>query len=224
MKLNWKLTLIIGAISLVAIFYFLRSPKPDDDLLKTSSASTSVSQATTETSFADTVYVDVKGAVKHPGMYRLKGDARLMDAIEAAGGCVSKADKSAVNLAQKIKDQSLINIPYQHQKHGAIVKYPDDAPAASAAPASTAKDANSSVNQGQDASVAGTSGAKSDKININTATATDLTKLDGIGEKRAETIIRYRTEHGSFKSVDDLKNISGIGEKTVAKLKEQVIV
>lgn len=221
MKLNWKLTLIIVVISLVAVIYFLRSPKPDDELLKTSSASTSVSQATTETSLADTVYVDVKGAVKHPGMYRLKGDARLMDAIEAAGGCVPKADKSAVNLAQKIKDQSLISIPYQHQKHGAIVKYPDDA---AATPASTAKDANSSVNQGQDASATGTSGAKSDKININTATATDLTKLDGIGEKRAETIIRYRTEHGSFKSVDDLKNISGIGEKTVAKLKEQVIV
>lgn len=63
-----------------------------------------------------------------------------------------------------------------------------------------------------------------DKVNLNTATKDDLTKIDGVGDKKAEKIIEYRSQHGGFKSPEDLKNINGFGEKTVAKLKDQLSV
>lgn len=141
------------------------------------------------------ICVDVKGAVNRPGIYYLSRDSRVQEAIEAAGGQNSRADLRTVNLAKQLQDQQMIYVPSEGEQ---------------AIPTSaTATDAT---------------GSNSEKININTANKDELQKLDGIGEKKAEKIIEYRQQHGEFKSADDLKNVNGFGDKTVARLKDQLSV
>ena len=141
------------------------------------------------------ICVDVKGAVNRPGIYYLSRDSRVQEAIEAAGGQNAKADLRTVNLAKQLQDQQMIYIPVQGEQ-----AIPTDATAGGA-------------NEGG-----------SEKVNINTANKDELQKLDGVGEKKAEKIIEYRQQHGEFKSADDLKNVNGFGDKTVAKLKDQLSV
>lgn len=139
------------------------------------------------------VVVDIKGAVNHPGIYHLKSDDRINDAVKKAGGLTAEADENQLNLAQKVQDQDLIYVPIK----GETPQTPS----------------------------ATTSGAESTaKINLNTATVTDLQQLDGIGLKKAEKIINYRENQGPFQSAADLSKVNGFGEKTVARLQDQIVV
>ena len=150
-----------------------------------------------------TVTCDISGAVKNQGVYTLKNGARLQELIEAAGGTVKKAQLKAVNRALLLKDQDKIHIPYKGEKV-------DNA--------TTVASANGSAS----ATGSGASGQSGEKVNLNTAAAADLQKLNGIGEKKAEQIIAYREENGQFKKIEDLTQVSGIGEKTFAALKDQL--
>lgn len=155
-----------------------------------------------------TVTCDISGAVKSQGVYTLKTGARLQELIEAAGGTVKKAQLKAVNRALVLKDQDKIHIPYKGEKV-------DNATTV----------ASSASANGSDATAASEgSGQSGKKINLNTATAADLQKLNGIGEKKAEQIIAYREKSGQFKKIEDLTQVSGIGEKTFAALKDQLEV
>lgn len=143
--------------------------------------------------------VDIKGAVKRPGVYDFKQkEVRLRDVLEAAGGIEATADTRGVNFAAKIADETLIYIPFQGE----------ELPEAAGQVATT--------------NTSGASGA-SGKININQADVTELQKIPGIGQKRAEDIFRYREENGKFKTIEDLQNVSGIGKKTLEKLAETII-
>lgn len=152
------------------------------------------------------IYVDIKGAVCHPGAYQMKADQRIGDVINAAGGYLKDADSDQVNLAQKINDQMVIYIPKKGEKIP-IFNFNSE------------KNSNENVNSSQNVST--NSGGK---VNLNTATVEQLKGLTGIGEKKAQKIIEYRQEHGQFKSVDELKNVNGFGEKSIATLAEQVCV
>lgn len=145
------------------------------------------------------VCVDIKGAVKRPGVYHLKKGSRVEEAIAAAGGSRDDADLKQVNLAKELMDQQILQIP----KFG-------EQPAV----------AQSGVSATGDNGV----GSDQDKVNINTASKEDLTKIDGVGDKKADKILEYRNQHGGFKSAEDLKNISGFGDKTVEKMKDRVAV
>ena len=146
------------------------------------------------------VTVDVKGAVANPGVYTLKASARVTDAIKAAGGMTEDADAKSVNLAASLSDEEVIYV--------------------------ATKDENLSVlgqsGTGQVSDKGGQTSAKDCKI--NTATSEELQTISGIGAKRAEDIIAYRESHGGFQSVDDLKNVSGIGDKTLDKIRESLYV
>ena len=148
------------------------------------------------------VTVDVKGAVVNPGVYSLKTGARVTDAIKAAGGMTEDADAKSVNLAASLSDEEVIYV--------------------------ATKDENLSVlgqsGTSQVSDKGGQTNAKDGKINLNTATAEELQTISGIGAKRAEDIIAYRESHGGFQSVDDLKNVSGIGDKTLDKIRESIYV
>ena len=148
------------------------------------------------------VTVDVKGAVANPGVYTLKASARVTDAIKAAGGMTEDADAKSVNLAASLSDEEVIYV--------------------------ATKDENLSVlgqsGTGQVSDKGGQTSAKDGKINLNTATSEELQTISGIGAKRAEDIIAYRESHGGFQSVDDLKNVSGIGDKTLDKIRESLYV
>lgn len=162
------------------------------------------SQSQTERSEKDKskVTVDVKGAVVKPGVYTLKASARVTDAIQEAGGMTEDADAKSVNLAASLSDEEVIYVAN--------------------------KDENVSVlgqsGTGQVSEKGGQALSKDGKINLNTATSEELQTISGIGAKRAEDIIAYRESHGGFQSVDDLKNVSGIGDKTLDKIRESIYV
>ena len=148
------------------------------------------------------VTVDVKGAVVKPGVYTLKVSARVTDAIQEAGGMTEDADAKSVNLAASLSDEEVIYVAN--------------------------KDENVSVldqsDTGQVSNKGGQAVSKNGKINLNTATSEQLQTISGIGAKRAEDIVAYRESHGGFQSVGDLKNVSGIGDKTLDKIRESIYV
>jgi competence protein ComEA len=144
------------------------------------------------------VTIDIAGEVIKPGVYKLKADARVNDALIMAGGLGAKADRDWVeknlNQAEKLVDGQKIYIP----KLGENIS-------------------TTSTNQ-----VLGQSSSGSKIIKINTATAEQLDQLTGIGPAIAQRIIDYRTKNGGFKNVDELKLVSGIGDKLFEKIKDEI--
>ncbi|MBM7711701.1 ComEA family DNA-binding protein [Enterococcus xiangfangensis] len=155
---------------------------------------TSSSQETKQSS--QEWYVDVKGAVKQGGMYRITQGMRLMDAIELAGGFTTEADQNQINFSKLLADQEIIYVP----------KIGEELP--------TIHETDSNK----------TTASETEKININTADVNELQQLSGIGEKRAADIVKYREENGSFRAVEDLTKVSGIGEKTLENLKDSITI
>ena len=151
-------------------------------------------EETTEVVEQDLITVDVKGAVKSPGIYNLPLGSRVHDAVQKAGGMTENADSKNLNLAQKVSDESLVYVPSKEETDI------------------------------QEASPNTISSKESKKVNINKASLEELKQVKGLGGKRAQDIIDYRETKGTFKSVDDLKKVSGIGAKTIEKLKDYVTV
>ena len=142
----------------------------------------------------DLITVDVKGAVKSPGIYDLPVGSRVNDAIQKAGGLTDNADSKSLNLAQKISDEALVYVPTKEEV----------------------------ANQESYSNATGNKESK--KVNLNKASLEELKQVKGLGAKRAQDIIDHRESNGNFKSVDELKKVSGIGAKTIEKLKEYVTV
>lgn len=151
--------------------------------------------------------VHVVGAVRRPGVYRLRLGQRVQDAIRRAGGASGATDLQAINLAAKIADGQQIVVPRRAVGGGG-------AAAGGGAPAGVAVGGRSGA----------TGAAPSGPINLNSATAEQLDTLDGVGPATAQKILEYRTQHGGFSSVDDLAQIPGIGPKKLEALKTQVTV
>ncbi|WP_300616101.1 helix-hairpin-helix domain-containing protein [uncultured Lactobacillus sp.] len=195
----------------------LNSKTPREAMASSVSSNTNNAQTSTNNAQTSEVTCDISGAVKRQGVYRLKNGAPLEDLIEKAGGLTKDAQLQAINRSQLLKDQDKIYIPGKGDKAEAD-QTANSAAASAPASSPSASSSSSSVSSS-------TSGASSgDLINLNTATASDLQKLNGIGEKKAEQIIAYRQEKGSFKSIDELKEVSGIGDKTFAAIKDQLTI
>lgn len=153
------------------------------------------------------LYVDVKGVVKQPGMYRFETGMRVADAIAKAGGTLPEADLDQINLAQPLSDGSAVIIPAK----GSTTAPVSGQQAVTLPPYGVSSGAMHSQSSGQEPS-----------INVNTATAEELTTLPGIGQARAKAILSYRTEKGGFRSVEELKSIEGIGDKMFERIKDRV--
>ncbi|WP_407886084.1 helix-hairpin-helix domain-containing protein [Levilactobacillus sp. N40-8-2] len=167
---------------------------------------TGTSGAASQVNSHDTrVFVDVQGAVAHPGLYEFSAEMRVADAIKTAGGLTAKADRQQVNLASRLTDQQQLTIPLKGEK-------PVSAGGKESAAATSQSDSGGSTKASGPTAV----------INLNTATVADLQQLTGIGEKKAQKIVDYRTAHGSFQTVKDLTQVPGFGEKTVANLQDQL--
>ncbi|HZI92455.1 MAG TPA: helix-hairpin-helix domain-containing protein [Thermoleophilaceae bacterium] len=143
------------------------------------------------------LYVHVAGAVRRPGLYRVPDDSRVAAAVAKAGGPLRRAEMTAVNLAQPLEDGQQVIVPVAAGVPGA-----GGAPVAGGAP-----------EPGAPGSV---------PISLATVTAEQLDELDGIGPTLAERIIEFRDENGGFRSVGQLQEVEGIGEKRFAALKEAV--
>ncbi|HAQ59285.1 MAG TPA: competence protein ComEA [Microbacterium sp.] len=143
---------------------------------------------------AGALYVHVSGAVARPGLYRLEGGARLVDAVAAAGGFAEEADDAGVNLARPVSDGEQVVVPVK----GAV-------PPAGSGGAEGAPGGDS-------------------RVNLNSATAAELDTLPRIGPAIAQRIIDWRTTNGRFSAVDDLLSVPGIGEKMLESLRPLVVL
>ncbi len=189
------ITLFVGIYLMVN-----KEPRVDTTMWEETSLTTTAEVATDATKErAETmIYVDIKGAVKVPGIYQLKNQQRIWDALALAGGVSEEADTAQVNYAQKVKDQMIIYVPKKGE---------------SVAQSLETLQESTPAQQNQE-----------EKINLNTATEAELQTISGIGAKKAQEIIRFRDEQGPFKTVEELKNVPGIGEKTVERLKDMLTV
>ena len=176
---------------------FENNPKPIKYKSKKKSVSTSINKQ----------FVEIKGAVVKPGIYPIQTNMRLAAVLTKAGGATPDADLKTVNLAKIVKDQDSFYIPQKGEN-----------------PVGTNE--TSSVRNNTDGNETATSknSDQTEQVDLNTADATKLQTLDGIGQKKAEKIIEYRKEHGNFKEITDLKKISGIGDKIFNAVKDRILV
>lgn len=194
-------SIVILITLLVGIYLMVNKEAQVDTTMWEETSLTTMAEVATDATKerAETmIYVDIKGAVKVPGIYQLKNQQRIWDALALAGGVSEEADTTQVNYAQKVKDQMIIYVPKKGEPvPQSLETLQESAPA----------------QQNQE-----------EKINLNTATEAELQTISGIGAKKAQEIIRFRDEQGPFKTVEELKNVPGIGEKTVERLKDMLTV
>lgn len=148
---------------------------------------------------ATQIYVDIKGAVHSPNVYIMPAGSRLFELIEQAGGFTDDAELSSVNQAQLLSDQMMVYIYTKEEWESA-------SQVAMHSPAETTLNEQSKL------------------INLNTATASELQELPGIGASKADAIIAYRMENGSFQNIEELQQVSGIGNKTFERLAPLITV
>lgn len=200
---RYKLIIIAFIVLIMALFiYKIKQPEAntDENLLSIELGQTMDELATVDLTIVETVeyVVDVKGAVKRPGVYTVTSEKRIVDIIELAGGFTDDAVEEAINLAAKITDEMVIYVP---------IKGEDD---------------NQSLSNPLQ-SMSGTTQTDG-KIHLNHATIDEITTLNGIGTKKAQAIIDYREEHGPFQAVEYILQVNGIGEKTLESFRDDIVV
>ncbi|MCO8242327.1 helix-hairpin-helix domain-containing protein [Streptococcus suis] len=205
---KWQIALpAVAGLLLTTFLIFSQPAKSDQTGLpdfpqteQTSNSSELVEETSTEVSKEPSqLVVDVKGAVAKPGLYTLEADARVNDAVDAAGGLTSQADPKSINLAQKLSDEAVVYVASKDENISVVAS-------TTTSSAMSQEEKNTSL------------------VNLNTATEADMQTISGIGAKRAADIIAYREANGRFKSVDDLNNVSGIGDKTMESIRPYVTV
>ena len=207
-----KVIMIVAAviIAILGYFFFVQSetkPVENDPLFAEMEQEDSEDvQDKVEEPEPVIMKVDVKGAVGTPGVFIAQPGDRVIDMIAAAGDFTKDADLDKVNLAQLVEDQMVIYVPRVGE---ADVELPNIVPSSSGSAVNMT--GNSDASNGQ-------------QVNLNTATQAELETLPGIGPSKAIAIIEYRDSTGKFQQIEDLKNISGIGDKTFEKLRDSITV
>lgn len=210
---KYKKAIVIPGVGVVALILYFTLFHQTDEAAYSLIEPVSITEQTNPTALEEPikevmeseanqkVIVDVKGAVNYPGVFELTTNNRIVDAIELAGGYAANADPTRINHAQKLVDEMVIYIPIVGEEIPEM---------------ESVQVANTTINK--------SSSSENGKVNLNTATESELTTLPGIGPSKAQAILTYREENGSFQSIDDLKKVSGIGEKTFEKLKDLIEV
>ena len=221
-----KLALPVVVIFALAFFWTtggskddieISSQNPDDPVIsesQTVSGSDSVSgEADTMNEVISQIYVDLGGEVNHPGVYQVASGTRLFQVIEKAGGLKESADTDSINQAEEVMDGQKIIIgskdetsPYYTGSAG--VQQSETAPQSGNSTGNVSS--GSAVRETENGSV----------VNINLAGLTELQLLPGVGPSTAQKILDYREQNGKFQRIEDIKNISGIGDKTFENLKD----
>lgn len=182
-------------------------------------------QITQTPSGEDTICVHVCGAVDRAGVYELPAGSRVFEAVEMAGGFTDEADESYVNQAQRLSDGDKLVIPTIQQAQDSREDADSGALQIGIVEQSLAGSLDGDdPGSGQEPGYAASLSASDGKININTASEAQLCEIPGIGAVRAAAIVSYRQEAGSFSSIEEIMNVSGIKEGTFAKIKDRIKV
>ena len=162
------------------------------------------------------IMVDVKGEVMNPGIYTLNPEKRVIDAIQMAGGLTNQADTSVLNLSEKLKDEMVI-IVYSHYEveNFEKTKEKEEILHQECVKGVNALENNACIEEEKQVS-------SSNKVSINQATKEEFMQLEGIGESKANAIVEYRNTNGPFQAIEDIKNVSGIGDSLFDKIKENI--
>lgn len=188
---KYKTIVLSSVLGIVCIFLIAIFFKTTDDIEYTEPVevnnSVSANEEIEEVIDNEYIYVEIKGAVKHPDVYKISKDARVKDLI-ILGEPLQNADLNSLNQSEKLHDEKSVYVPVK----------------------------------GEVVDVIKSETSEKSVININTATKEELMRLNGVGEKKAETIIEYREENGLFNKKEDLMNIPGIGQKTFENLQEHI--
>lgn len=207
-KNNKKVIIIVFVIIVGIIIYFIYNnfyfedtgtDMVNDILIKEENIVTE--NKITESEENNKIIVHVVGEINNPGIIELKYGDRIFNAIEKAGGTTKNADTSKINLAQVVEDGMKINVPNINDKENVVEE--------------TTNIISKSDNMQQ---------KKQSIVNINNATKTELETLPGIGPSIANKIVNYRKEKGKFSKIEDIKNVSGIGEAKFEKIKKYISV
>jgi competence protein ComEA len=210
-----KAALFIGALCLIVIGYVMLRPQKQEPIVfhDEKPATTSTQQAPTPTQ-ATEVVVHIAGRVKKPGLYHLPLNARVDDALKAAGGALADADLDAVNLASIIVDGKQLYIPSKKPEISKPIKvdqaYVPERLAPATAQSNTRNDQSSSAKLHTPGEGV---------VHLNSASLEGLQRLPGVGPAYAQRILDYRKEHGGFKRIEELMEVSGIGPKKFEKMR-----
>ena len=217
LKKYWYV-LLIGLIILV-LFVFL---KPNEEIvlenvLEENVLEENVSKENVEVKM---IKVDIKGAVKQPGVYELEAGSRVNDAINTSGGLNKDADTSVINLSKNLTDEMVIIIYTKEEveemlKGSTSIKYIEKE-------CICPKIENDACIDNVIDNKPDTNTSNEQKVSLNSATIDELMQLPGIGEVKAKAIIAYREKNGGFKTIEELLEVNGIGESTFNKIKDQL--
>lgn len=196
---------IIGSVVILLLFsvfaavgYFRSKPVQNvktEDVFKEEKNTEGLGKSNAVKNMSGKITVYINGEVNKPGVYTLKSDSRIQELVRVSGGFKSDADTLKVNLAEKLKDEDYIYIE---------------------------KIQNSNNTAGQSDSSSSSSSKDDKKININKASKEELENIPGVGEVTAQKIIDYRESEGGFSSVEDIKNVDRIGDKSFEKMKDKI--
>ena len=198
---KFKSAIALGGFIIFVIIIGVVSSKEDAELLQVTNDEI-IKQEILEipSGEIENIYVHIIGAVNLPGIIVAPKDVRLYEIVELAGGLKEDADEALINLASKVEDGDKIIIPYKED--------------------SSMNNSNLKINEVYKNSMSSNSG----KININTASIDELKTLTGIGQSTAEKIVNYRNKVSKFEKIEDIKNVSGIGDSKFNSIKDKIVV
>lgn len=232
---RYKKQILIGGILLVLLLgvgfgifykYALSNKKITNDKLPVLIAKTDeeIEEIKEEVINVEVYQVDVKGQVINPGLYQINAGSRVMDAINLAGGLTEFSDTSVINLSKKVFDEMVI-IVYSKDEVSRFLEVKEEEKIKEEH--CIQKEEDAIINDAcieDDSDMEKEAVLNNTKISINTATIDELQTLPGIGEAKAKDIISYREENGSYQTIEDIMNVSGIGESLFAKIKDYITV
>lgn len=201
-KIGFVVMLII-LISTIGLYIYKTRKEDDDEYMYYENEIIENEASKHENNSESTITIHITGEVKYPGVVVLKEGARIVDAIEAAGGEKDEADLNKLNLAYILNDGEKIYVPNKNDNN-AVGDY---------------------ITVDTEENISSTNDKKESLIvNINTATLEELVKIPGVGEATANKIIAYRKENGKFKEPEDIKNVPGIGNSKYENIKDMIKV
>lgn len=208
-KTKILLIILISIIAIVVGYYAYKNEKESQNFIEEQNLEIQENEIEKTNEEIKKIIVHISGAVQNEGIVELEENSRIADAIEKAGGFKENAYTKDINLAYKLEDGMKIYIPTIEEKENEKT----DVTTESGIENINTKNNDTNINENKKAN---------SKININTATKEELDTLPGIGPSTAEKIINYRKENGKFKSIEEIKDVSGIGDSKYENIKDMI--